>query len=246
MLNAFEVHRDDRADSTTSHATITKFTKASNAIIVVDLDVVVSMLGLDMFSGRYTPSFLFENIEEIYSEYLSEHTSECGTALISAMYTLIKESPETLDQMLAAQLLLSARTFYEVILCVHPMNHERLVTLTLGAGYLGKGKQRADPPQASRGSLNQEIISDSDEDMDSNGQTMSCVSVEAPTNDLIDPVISASGDAAIGVPSSIAGTQKTRRGSLSYGLPFLNLRIPKSGQRPPGRSGAAKSLHRRK
>ncbi|KAI5375835.1 hypothetical protein J4E82_005546 [Alternaria postmessia] len=96
MLNAFEVHRDDRADSTTSHATIIKFTKASNAIIVVDLDIV----------------------------------------------------------MLAAQLLLSARTFYEVILCVHPMNHERLVTLTLGAGYLGKGKQRADPPQASRGPLN--------------------------------------------------------------------------------------------
>jgi hypothetical protein len=50
------------------------------------------------------------------------------------MYTLIKESPETLNQMLAAQLLLSARTFYEVILCVHPMNHERLITLTLGAG----------------------------------------------------------------------------------------------------------------
>ena len=84
-----------------------------------------------MFSGRYTPSFLFENIEEIYSEYLSEHTSECGTALIS---TIIKESPETLNQMLAAQLLLSARTFYEVILCVHPMNHERLITLTVGAG----------------------------------------------------------------------------------------------------------------
>jgi hypothetical protein len=136
MLNAFEVHRDDRADSTTSHATIIKFTKASNAIIVVDLDIVVSILGLDMFSGRYTPSFLFENIEEIYSEYLSEHTSECGTALISTMYTLIKESPETLNQMLAAQLLLSARTFYEVILCVHPMNHERLVTLTLGAGNM--------------------------------------------------------------------------------------------------------------
>ena len=131
MSNAFEVHRDDRADSTTSHATIIKFTKASNAIIVVDLDIVVSILGLDMFSGRYTPSFLFENIEEIYSEYLSEHTSECGTALIS---TIIKESPETLNQMLAAQLLLSARTFYEVILCVHPMNHERLITLTVGAG----------------------------------------------------------------------------------------------------------------
>ncbi|OWY48120.1 hypothetical protein AALT_g10565 [Alternaria alternata] len=124
--------------------------------------------------------------------------------------------------MLAAQLLLSARTFYEVI--------------------LKYGKQRADPPQASRGPLNQEIISDSDEDMDSNGQTMSCVSVEAPTNDLTDPIISASGDAAIGVPSSIAGTQKTRRGSLSYGLPFLNLRIPKSGQRPPGRMSLATHL----
>jgi len=109
-----------------------------------------------------------------------------------------------------------------------------------------KGKQRADPPQASHGPLNQEIVSDSDEDMDSNGQTMSCVSVQAPTNDLTDPIISASGDAAIGVPSSIAGTQKTRRGGLSYGLPFLNLRSPKSGQRPPGRSGDAKSLHRRK